>query len=50
MILYKVENSIRYFKIISNEIQLFPKITESSSKEVDVRHENEVSLLEKLKI
>jgi hypothetical protein len=49
MILYKVENSIRFFKIIRNEIQLFLKIMESPSKEVDVLHEDEVSVLEKLK-
>lgn len=50
MISYKVENRIRFFKIISNEIQLFQKIMESPNKEVDVRLVDEVSILENLKI
>jgi len=50
MISYKVENRIRFFKIISNEIQLFQKIMECPNKEVDVRLVDEVSILENLKI
>ena len=50
MISYKVENGIRFFKIISNEIQLFSKIMEPPNKEVDVRQDDEVSILENFKI